>query len=617
MGKKSTEQNEEEALRETLERLPAKPGVYQMKDAEGRILYIGKAKSLRNRVRSYFQPSAAHSPRIGLMMSKARSVDVVVTGSELEALILEDNLVKKEQPPYNVMLRDDKNYPYLKLTTNEKFPRLVMVRKAAKDGATYFGPYVSGKSVKHTMRLIQRIFPLRQSKDDLAGKPPRRPCLNYQMGRCLAPCAGKVGEEEYAAVVNDVALFLRGRNEELIAALESKMAEASENQWYEAAARYRDQIAAIRDISEKQTITDTGLADEDVVAAYEEGGRMVIKLLRIRGGKMNSERGFTFERLDRLDRAEALAAFLRQFYGGGMDVPPVIIVNAMPEGAEALMELLSTRRGAKVNIIQPVRGRKRKLAGMAENNARLQLETELAGAKARAAAATEVMERLGLAAPPKVIEGYDISNTGGVSSVGAVVVFRDGDPAKGAYRKYKIAVVEGPDDYSSLAEVIERRFRRMAAEEDAGADLLVIDGGKGQVAGVMKKFAEMGVNAPPVVGVAKGEDRENVNTDRFFVPVGAGKAQEARFPPSSPGRFLLQRVRDEAHRFAISYHKKLRDGALTRSVLDAAPGVGPKRKKALLRKFGSVKRIKEATVEEIAGALGVSERVARKIHEAL
>lgn len=601
-------------LKETLENLPSSPGVYQMKDENGKVLYVGKALSLRGRVRSYFQESAEHSPRIALMVEKVRSIDLVVTASELEALILEDNLIKKLRPRYNVLLKDDKNYPYLKLTTNESFPRLILVRRVDDDGCMYFGPYVSGKAVRSTMRLIHNIFPLRQSRDNLDGKPPRRPCLNYQMKRCLAPCAGFVTREEYLQLVNEVALFLKGRNSELVETLTQRMMTASDNEMFESAAMLRDQVSSIQQLAEKQRITSANLEDEDVIASHEEAGKAIIKIFQVRAGKLNGDRGFMFDRLEKADRAEALSAFVRQFYSDGMEIPPEILVSDEPEDRETLEERLTAMRGTKVHIAVPLRGRKRELMEMARRNAKISLDAHLNTARSRDEALAEIKDMLGLPDMPQVMEGYDISNTSGVSSVGAVVVFRGGLPFKEDYRKYRIKSVAGPDDYASLAEVLERRFTKLKEAGDTFNGLLVIDGGKGQVGAAVAKFREMGVDTPHMVGIAKGEDRENPETDEFFVP---GAARPAAFPPSSPGRFLLQQVRDEAHRFAVAYHRKLRGASSIESSLDKVAGLGPKRKKLLLTKFGSVKRARGASMAEIMETLSVSEKVARKILESL
>jgi len=601
-------------LRDTLNRLPAKPGVYLMKDKIGELLYVGKAKSLRDRIRSYFRRCAAHSPRIEAMIKKVRSIDIVITASEIEALILEDNLIKKEKPAFNVLLKDDKSYPYLKLTTKEKFPRLVLARKVLKDGGMYFGPYVSAKSVRETLRLVRKIFPLRQSRDNLEGKPVRRPCLNYQMKRCLAPCAGKVSEDQYRDEVERVVMFLKGHNDELVKTLDARMMAASDAQLFEVAARCRDEIAALKKLAEKQSITDTSLADEDVIASYERAGRSIMKIFRIKRGKMNAEKNFLFDKLDILDRDEALGAFIRQFYSHGMEIPATIIINGAPDDKTALEEYLSSKKGAKVKIVFPERGRKKRLIEMAEKNAKLQLTCALDSENERREALEEIKEKLNLPAPPMVIEAYDISSSAGLNAVGSVVVFRDGSPSKSEYRKYRIKSVTGPDDYASLAEVVRRRVTRLAGKGQPIADLMLIDGGKGQVSAIDRELGGMGLNSASIVGIAKGKDRENPDSDEFYVP---GVKKEVEFTLQSPGRFLLQRARDEAHRFAVSYHRKLRDSDMTRSSLDAIPGIGPKRKKALLKRFGSVRKIRTATLEELKETLRVSDRVAKSIYEKL
>lgn len=585
-----------------------------MKDADGKILYIGKAKSLRNRVRSYFQESATHTPRIAHMVERVRSIGFMVTATEVEALVLEDNFVKKHQPRYNVMLKDDKNYPYIKITLDEAFPRIFMVRRVDNDKGMYFGPYVSGKAVRSTLRLIHRIFPLRQSTDILDGKPLRRPCLNYQMKRCLAPCAGLVDREEYMELVNEVAMFLKGNNAGLLDALEKGMLAAAEKEYFETAARYRDQIAAIKTLAEKQKITSPDLGNLDALGIYEEAGKAMIKIFQVRRGKLNGERHFIFDKVDRADRAEALGAFIRQFYAEGMEIPPEILTPEPPDGVEALEERLTAVRGGKTRIYTPVKGRKRQILNMAERNAKMNLGAIMNTSKSRGEALEEIRATLGLPSAPMTMEAYDISNTSGLSAVGSMIVFKDGAPSKDDYRKYKIKSVTGPNDYASMAEVIMRRFSKLAETGEPFADLLIIDGGKGQVNAVMEAFRSMNITPPPVVGIAKGADRENPESDEFILP---GRAEPAPFPPTSPGRFLLQQARDEAHRFAVAYHRQTRDAAARESSLDNVPGIGPRRKKLLLTKFGSVKRAREAALEDLMETLKVSETVARRIRENL
>ena len=507
-------------LAETLETTPAAPGVYQMKDKNGVILYIGKAKSLRSRVRSYFRESSSHSPRIALMVEKVRSIKIIVTASEMEALTLEDNLIKEEQPWYNVLLKDDKNYPYLKLTMDELYPRLILVRKVEKDGGRYFGPYVSAKAVRATMRLVQKIFPLRQSRDRLDDKPPRRPCLNYQMRRCLAPCAGKTTPKEYGEVVDQVTLFLKGRNDKLVKLFEEKMWTASSGERFEEAARLRDQLDAVKTLSERQSVSRTRLSEEDVIAACEKAGKAVIKIFQVRRGKVTGERSYQFDRLDKQDMPEALAAFIRQFYTGAMTIPKSVVVSETPEGVDALKERLSSKRGFVVDIVTPKRGERKKLLDLAIQNAKRELSNLAHSIEGRERGLLEVAERLNLEEAPRIIEGYDISNTGGVLATGSVVTFNTGEPEKKGYRKYKIKTVKGPDDYSSLSEVISRRYGRLDRDGGEFADLLVIDGGKGQVAAVVESFGEIGVEPPPIIGIAKGKKREDVGTGRIL-PAGA------------------------------------------------------------------------------------------------
>jgi len=553
-----------EILQEVAASAPTSPGVYKIKDGKGKILYIGKAKVLRSRVRSYFHGSSALSPRISVMVQKARSIDFIVTASETDALILEDNLIKKEKPPYNVLLKDDKNYPYLKLTMSETYPRLVITRRVENDGGLYFGPYVSAKSVRSAMWPIHKIFPLRQSRDNLDNKPPRRPCLNHQMGRCLAPCAGLVKKDEYRDLVDEVVLFLKGKNADLLKTLNEKMREASDKELYESAARYRDQVTAIKRLNERQLMTQTNMADQDIIASWEANDMAVIYLLQVRAGKVNAEKSFMFDMVDKKDRGEVLGAFIRQFYDDGMSPPPVVIVDGKPDGESALAERLSNIRGSKVSLETPIKGAKRKLVLMAGKNARLALESDTHSLSARRAALSDIMNTLGLEGEPCVIEAYDISNTSGFATVGSCVVFKDGSASKQDYRKYKVKRVDGPDDFASMAEVLERRYKRLAEEKKPFADLIIIDGGKGQVGAVIERFKEMNITAPPVVGIAKGGDRENPDTDKFYMPTGYVEFA----PGSSAGRRLLQRARDEAHRFAVSYHRKVRGVEMTRSLLD-------------------------------------------------
>jgi excinuclease ABC subunit C len=415
-------------------------------------------------------------------------------------------------------------------------------------------------------------------------------------------------------VVDQVILFLKGRSDKLQKLIDEKMCTASKHERFEEAARLRDQSNAIKTLSERQIVSQTRLTEEDIVVAHEKAGMAIVNIFQVRKGKMIGERSYFFDRLGKLDMPEALSAFIRQFYTGSMTIPKTVVVSQEPDQVAALIELLSAKRGSKVEIVTPQQGARKKLLDMASSNAKLKLSTRVHSVDGSRLAAEEIAKLLNLDESPTTIEGYDISNTGGVAATGSVVTFKDGVPHKASYRKYKIKTVGGQDDYASMAEVISRRFARLDAKGAEFADLLVIDGGKGQVKAVVESFDKIGVAPPPVVGIAKGKQRENIATDEFYLP---GENKPVEFPPSSPGRFLLQRIRDEAHRFAITYHKKLRDGGVGRSVLDDIPGVGPKRKKALLKTFGSVARIRSASVTDVARTLKVSEKVAKEICERL
>lgn len=603
-----------ETLKERIFGIPEKPGVYLMKGGKGEVLYVGKAKILRNRVRSYFQSSGNLSSKTEAMVSLVRDIETIVTETEMEALILENNLIKDKRPRFNVILRDDKQYPYLKLTVDETFPRLFVVRKIKNDKAQYFGPYVSAKSVRQTMKLIYRIFKLRQSKDNLDGKAPRRPCLNYQMGRCYAPCAGFIGPEEYRNIVHEVTLFLKGKTAELVGFLKEKMDRASEELRFEAAAKYRDQIDAVENVVERQNITHTQLVDEDAAALVREGDQVAICLLFVREGRVVGDRVFPFSRPGEADEPEILESFLKQFYSGDVFIPGEIIVNLdLPDG-ELIQEWLTARRGTKVEIVKPERGRKRSLADMAAENARISLLDRIRSRQNKESALRHLQEVLGLAAVPERIEAIDISNISGESAVGSVVVALGGSPVPREYKKFKIRTTVGPDDYGMIREVVRRRYSRVVTENLVPPDLILVDGGKGQVNAVTETLRSMGIDRWEVAGIAKGPDRDNPDTDEIYRP---GGKEPVAFGKNAPSKIILQKLRDEAHRFAVSYHRKLRDSTRLRSGLEEIPGIGEKRRKALLKHFGSLENVRKASVEELRQVLMVSEKVARQFHERL
>ncbi|MBI4379164.1 MAG: excinuclease ABC subunit UvrC [Nitrospinae bacterium] len=619
-------------LRETLERIPAKPGVYIMKDDREVILYIGKANNLRIRVRSYFRESASLSQRIRNMVSMVSDVGYVVTENEVEALILESNLVKRHKPKFNIILRDDKHYPYLKLSADDIFPYLSIVRRVKKDQGIYFGPYTSAKSLRKTLKLIYRIFRIRQSRDPLNGKPNRRPCLNYQMGRCLAPCAGNVKKEDYEGVVKDVILFLKGRDSELLNNLKRKMEEASVELRYEEAARIRDQISAVEMVIEKQNIISTALEDQDVIGMYRDDGRSNIHILFIRGGKVIGNKNILFNNVDSIPDAEILSSFVRQFYNRDIFIPEGIIVERRIEEREITKEWLSEKRGGRVDIIVPERGRKRELLHMAKENAAIYLKASLNSAVLKKLALEDLKNRLSLTKLPERIEAFDISNIMGAYAVGSMVVFIDGEPAKGEYKRFRIKTVNGIDDYGMMREILMRRYSIktvtspghpssgwVAPVTSVLPDLIIVDGGKGQLNSLLNVLSELSITEVDTIGIAKGEDRKNPETDTIVLPKSKITPNYSTLilPSNSPGRHLIQKIRDEAHRFAITYHRKFREKDGITSELDEIPSIGAKRKRILLKHFGSLKRIREASVKELANVLHVSEKSAMNLHERL
>ncbi len=597
-------------INDLLEQAPKLPGIYIMKGRKGEILYIGKAKVLYNRVRSYFQKSVNHAPRTRILVPKIEDIRFLTTKTEQEALILECNFIKKHQPRYNVLLKDDKHYPYLRLTTQEMFPRLEVVRRVKKDGATYFGPYTMVREVRETIRLIYKIFPLRQSVDPLDGTAKRRPCLNFQMGRCLAPCAGEVAPPDYQKVVQEVALFLKGKNNDLMDRLKEKMEHASLDMRYEEAGAFRDKIDAVKTVLKKQKIISTTLVNQDVIACHRDRGLAVVQMLIIRSGKMVAEKSFKMQNADEAD-AETIGCFLKQYYLDEPVLPQDILLSAVVEDADLIEQWLSEKRGSRVHVETPLRGQKRDLVRMAEENARFAVRAERDKGDVATRSLEELQEALGLRNFPRVIEGFDISNTMGQQAVGSMVRFEHARPEKKEYRRFKIKTVEGIDDYAMLSEVLTRRYMRLIDEERPLPDLVVIDGGKGHLTTAFKVLEALDIeHRVDLACIAKGKFRHKVETDEVFLP---GRAEPAWFKENSPSRFLLQRVRDESHRFAIEFHRKLRGKNSLASPLEAIPGVGKKRRLALLKHFGSLEAIKQATEEEIAEAPGIPRPLASKI----
>jgi len=587
-------------LAEKLSHLPDKPGVYLMKDSHGRIIYVGKAVNLKNRVRSYFQASRGHSPKTLALVSRIADLEFIVTASEIEALILECNLIKKHRPKYNISLRDDKSFPYVKVTVNEPYPQVYVTRRVTKDGARYFGPYTDAGAVHETIALVRRLFPLRTCRKLDAP----RPCLQHHIKRCLAPCAGKVDEATYGAMIRAVCLLLEGRADDVVKDLRRRMAKAAAGLAFEEAARLRDQLAAVEKVIEKQSVV-TGAGDQDAVGLASSAAGACAQVFFVRGGKLVGREHFLLAGDEGEEEAEVLAAFVKQYYSQAAFIPrEVLLPLPLPE-RELLADWLSGMKGARVRVEAPRRGTKRDLVTMAAANAAAVLAEQaarLAADTARTAGAAAALgERLGLAAPPGRIECFDVSHIQGAETVASMAVFVDGAPAKGEYRRYRLKTAEGkPDDYRALQEALERRYRRA---EGPLPDLVVIDGGKGQLSAAQAAIRGLGLGFP-VVGLAK--EHEHVFRE--------GESEPAALPPGSPALFLLQRIRDEAHRFAVTYHRKLRRRRNLASVLDHVPGIGPARRKALWEHFGSLAAIKAATAAELAAAPGMTRPAAAAVH---
>ncbi len=603
-------------IEETLKRLPHSPGVYLMRDSGGTILYVGKATSLHNRVRSYFGSPRRLTPKIQRMVSLIADIDYFVATSEQEALILELNFIKQYHPRFNVRLKDDKSFPYLKIDINEDWPRVYVTRRMEQDGGRYFGPFSNSRSVKHTLKVLQAIFPFRMCSKNIGGKA-MRPCLEYHMGRCLAPCSGDVSPTEYARVIKEVILFLEGKQEKVARELKASMARASEDMDYEKAALLRDQIQAIHEVIEGEKIAATIRGEQDVIAFMVDGDQAYVQVLFVRGNKLTGREGFLLQGTRHEEPKQIMTSFIKQYYSSNPQVPPRLLLQYPVEDKLIIRDWLKGKRGAGVEIHVPRRGTKKQLIDIAAENARQGLEQlkikQITAAKSMDVALEEIEKELKLDNPPLRMEAYDISNIQGVSAVGSMVVFEKGKPKPAHYRRFKIKTVEGANDYAMLQEVLQRRFKHSSkGNKDAKdtwaiqPDLILIDGGKGQLNSALSIFKEMEVNVP-VISLAK----EN---EEVFLP---RRKEPVVLPKTSPGLQLLQRLRDEAHRFAIGYFANVHRRKTFASALDGIPGIGPKRKSALLRQFGSVQRIREATIEELIAATGMKREEANKIKEHL
>lgn len=595
-------------LQEKLSNVPPKPGVYLMKSVEGKILYIGKAKALRSRVKSYFQEFKEGAPRQAAMISKIADFEYIVTDSDVEALILEANLVRQHKPKYNVNLKDDKRFPYIKVT-REAFPQVFATRILEKDGSRYFGPYTEVKQMKALLRTLKRIFPVRSCKGKLPSPEEGRSCLYHHIGRCLAPCLGEVGEKGYNELIEQVCQFLSGRSSALMADLKGKMKAAVEELRFEEAAKIRDQLSYVERISMKQKVVSTEPIDRDVLAVAVEKGDACGVILQVRDGKLIGRERYHLNGVKGRSESEVMAGFVKQHYLSVPFIPGQLHLQYGVEDAAAIEQWLNGKKGSKVQISVPKRGEKAKLVQMAARNAKLLLEElhlERLKQKERLPQAIVSLQReLRLKQPPRRIEAFDVSNIQGADAVGSVVCFRDGRPVKGEYRRFKIRTVEGQDDYGMLQEVVGRRYSRLLEEGKPLPDLILIDGGKGQLSSAIDKLKSLGIDGLDVIGLAK-------RLDEVYLP---GIPDPQMISKVSPVLRLLQRVRDEAHRFAVEYHRKLRQRRAVCSELDEVPGVGEKRRKALLSRFGSLKGVKEATVEDLVQVSGISRGVAEQIYD--
>jgi excinuclease ABC subunit C len=589
-------------LKDKLSALPISPGVYLMKNAHGHIIYVGKAVVLKNRVRSYFQKLGKDvSGKVRTMVGEIADLEWIVTDSELEALILESNLIKTHRPHYNVRLKDDKSYPYIVVTMKDQFPRPMFIRKIrfeGKDGNRYFGPYTNAEAVRETLRLIRRVFRVPCGYKD-PSQSKGRACLYFHIGQCLGPCNGTVTQEEYAQVIKDVILFLEGRQEKLLRELQAQMEEAAENLCFEKAARLRDQVQAVQRIIERQKVVSGALSDQDVVALVTDNGNAVAQMLFIRGGKLIGQEHFLLDGASSDAICESVQEFIKQYYDAAAYIPREILLPCDLDEMEIIEQWLREKRGTKVDIHHPVRGDKRQLVEMAEKNAEAVLEQLHKKMEADDELAMEELSELerslDLPKLPKRIECYDISNIMGTEAVGSLVVFENGKPLKSDYRRFKIKYTpEQPDDYAMMREVLTRRLTGRLRETPKFAelpDLLMVDGGRGQLNVAVDVLNSVG-DEVSLIGLAK-------EFEEIYKP---DESRPRMLRRGSKGLHLLQRVRDEAHRFAVDYHRKLRSKKMTKSILVDVPGIGRKRRSALLKHFGSLKRIREATLEELEQA---------------
>ena len=607
-----------------LKTLPDSPGCYLMRE-DGAVLYVGKAKNLKNRVRSYFQSGHGHTPKVRAMVSRITDFDIILCQTNLEAFILESNLIKLHKPYYNIMLRDDKQYPFIRVDTAQDFPRIELVRRTQKDGAKYFGPYLGTSRVREVMDLLRQIYPLRTCARDLSSVKVYRPCIQYEMGNCLAPCSGNCSTEEYHKVLRSALRFLSGQSREVEESLREQMAEAARGMEFERAGTLRDRLRAVESLMEKQRANKPGGGDRDVLAVAQDGLDAIVQILHIRGGQMIGGNSFALERAGDDEPGDVLQSFMLQYYSEAALIPREIVLRELPDESGTMEELLGEIIGRKVEIIVPSRGEKRDLADIAQKNAADALAKRNAHSKAEyertIGAAHSLAKSIGLDRTIRRMECYDISNTQGVLSVASMVVFIDGKPAKNQYRHFRIQTVEGANDFASMEEVLSRRFRH-GLEEKAQRiaegmnladgkfsdmpDLIVIDGGPEQLLFARRAMLAAGGDVP-MCSLAK-------RLDEIFLP---DREDSIYLDRHDPALHLIERIRDEAHRFAITHHRGLRSKQMTKSQLEDIPGIGPKRRRALLTHYKSVQAMRSASVDELAAVPGMSAPTAKILYRVL
>jgi excinuclease ABC subunit C len=611
----------EDRIESQLKRLSTGPGVYIFRDGRSEVLYVGKAKSLRPRVRSYFQAGSSDTRQgIKLMASRVEAIETIVTSSEVEALHLEQNLVKRHRPPFNVRLRDDKSFPYIAVTVEDDYPRVMFTRERHRRGVVYFGPYANAKKVRETLDVLNRVFRYRPCEGPQPGRRSGIPCLDFHIERCHAPCVGYISKEDYREVIEQVIEFLSGEDRPIRRHLEEQMRDAAAEERFEDAARYRNRLRAIERLSERQAVERKSIGTIDVIGVAVSDERAAVQVFPLREGRMVDRYAFHLENAAGEELGEVLEQFCLEYYVASRSIPPQILVPRGAGDTDALEAFLSERRGSRVEVRAPERGEKRRVQELAQQNATLALESATFVAESkrvrRIEALEELRETLNLEALPIRIECFDISNIQGQEVVGSMVVFEDAIPKRGHYRKFTVRSVDGQDDFASMREVITRRFSRLAA--DPGSDewnesfaatpnLVVIDGGKGQLSAALGAMQELDLPRVAVIALAK-------RIEEVFVP---GRAQPILLSTHSPGLQLLQRIRDEAHRFAVTFHRQRRDAAARESMFDQLEGVGPVRRRALLQHFGSAERVLDASESELESVSGMPAKTARSIYAQL